>query len=113
MVLQYRTRSTPLNSRDKRSPRLQREPIRLKANTNVVANNVTWNMSTDQSKLGVDGEHHIFQDKLLEELVGNWNVTGRIAGQKFEQCCDADWVIDNQLLRGHFIDLSARLWGSI
>jgi len=53
-------------------------------------------MSADQPKLGVDGEHHTFQDKLLEELVGNWNVTGRIAGQQFEQYCDADWVLNHQ-----------------
>src|SRR5438128_3959157 len=108
MVLQHHTRSTPLNSRNKRPPGLQREPTRLKANTNVVANNVTWNMSTDQPKLEVDGEHHILQDKLLEELVGNWNVTGRIAGQQFEQYCDADWVLNHQFLRVHFIDSAAR-----
>jgi len=65
-------------------------------------------MSTDHPKLEVDGEHHIFQDKLLEELVGNWKVTGRIAGQQFEQYCDADWVLNHQFLRVHFIDSAAR-----
>src|SRR5213593_685793 len=70
-------------------------------------------MSTDHPKLEVDGEHHIFQDKLLEELVGNWNVTGRIAGQQFEQYCDTDWVLNHQFLRVHFIDSAARNRGSI
>src|SRR5256886_13398943 len=65
-------------------------------------------MSTDHSKLELDGEHHIFQDKLLEELVGTWKVTGRIEGQQFEQYCDADWVLNHQFLRVHFIDSAAR-----
>src|SRR5207302_11518349 len=70
-------------------------------------------MSTDHSKLEVDGEHYIFQDKLLEGLVGNWKVTGRIAGQRFEQYCDADWVLNHQFLRVHFIDSAARNRGNM
>src|SRR2546421_3536526 len=70
-------------------------------------------MSTDNSKLEVDGEHYIFQDKLLEGLVGNWKVTGRIAGQRFEQYCDADWVLNHQFLRVHFIDSAARNRGNM
>ena len=70
-------------------------------------------MSTDHPKLEVDGEHHIFQDKLLEGLVGNWKVTGRIAGQQFDQYCNADWVLNHQFLRVHFIDSAARNRGSM
>lgn len=65
-------------------------------------------MSTDHSQAEVDGEHHIFQDKLLEELVGKWKVTGRAAGQQIEQYCEADWVLNHQFLRVYFIDTIAK-----
>jgi len=51
------------------------------------------------SQVEVDGEHRIFQDRLLERLVGKWNVTGKAAGQKIEQYCEADWVLNHQFLR--------------
>src|SRR5437870_8122701 len=56
----------------------------------------------------IDGEHHIFQDRLLEGLVGRWKVTGKIAGQQIEQYCEADWVLNHQFLRVRFIDSAAR-----
>lgn len=66
-------------------------------------------MSTDNSQVEVDGEHHIFQDKLLEKLVGKWNLTGKIAGQQqIEQYCEADWVLNHQFLRVYFIDSAAK-----
>lgn len=55
----------------------------------------------------VDGEHCIFQDRLLEELVGKWQIHGKIAGQRIEQYCEADWVLKHQFLRVHFIDSAA------
>ena len=66
------------------------------------------NMSADRSPVEVDGEHRIFQDRLLEELVGKWQVNGKIAGQQIEQLCEADWVLNHQFLRAHFIDPAAR-----
>ena len=66
-------------------------------------------MSVESSSQGeVDGEHSIFQDRLLEGLVGKWSVTGKAAGQQIEQYCEADWVLNHQFLRVHFIDLAAR-----
>jgi hypothetical protein len=35
-------------------------------------------------------------------------VTGKIAGQRIEQYCEADWVLNHQFLRVHFIDSAAR-----
>src|SRR6267143_45748 len=65
-------------------------------------------MSADHSAVEVDGEHRIFQDKLLEELVGKWQVNGKIVGQQIEQYCEAHWVLNHQFLRVHFIDSMAR-----
>jgi hypothetical protein len=64
-------------------------------------------MSADRSPVEVDGEHHIFQDRLLEELVGKWQVHGKIAGQQIEQYCEADWILNHQFLRVHFTDSAA------
>ena len=55
----------------------------------------------------IDGENSLFQDALLDKLVGKWRVKGRIAGQPIRHACDADWVLNHQFLRVHFIDASA------
>jgi len=60
------------------------------------------------SPVEVDGEHRVFKDELLDELVGKWRVNGKIMGQNIEQYCEADWVLNHQFLRAHFIDSAAR-----
>jgi hypothetical protein len=65
------------------------------------------NMATN-SLVEVDGENRVFKDKLLDELVGKWRVNGEIMGQNIEQYCEADWVLNHQFLRAHFIDSAAR-----
>jgi hypothetical protein len=55
----------------------------------------------------IDGENRPFRDALLDRLVGKWRIKGRIAGQPIQQVCDADWVLNHQFLRVHFIDVTA------
>ena len=66
------------------------------------------NVSADHSPMEVDGEHRVFQDKLLEELVGKWRVTATIVGQQILQYCEVDWVLNHQFLRVYFIDSASR-----
>jgi hypothetical protein len=54
----------------------------------------------------VDGEHVQFHDNLLESLVGSWKVTGIIAGQRIKHDCNADWVLNHQFLKVHFLDVT-------
>ena len=56
----------------------------------------------------VDGENRPFRDNLVEELVGKWKVTGKIVGKRIEQYCQADWVLNHQFLRVHFIDAASK-----
>ncbi|MGD1055521.1 MAG: hypothetical protein ABR867_05525 [Nitrososphaerales archaeon] len=55
----------------------------------------------------IDGENSPFRDALLDKLVGKWRVKGRIAGQAIMHACDAEWVLNHQFLRVHFVDVSA------
>ena len=56
----------------------------------------------------IDGPNRPFKDSLLDQLVGKWNVTGNIAGQSIKHFCEADWVLNHQFLRVHFIDVGSR-----
>jgi hypothetical protein len=55
----------------------------------------------------IDGPNHPLKDNLLDQLVGKWNVTGNIAGQSIKHFCEADWVLNHQFLRVHFIDVDS------
>jgi hypothetical protein len=54
----------------------------------------------------LDGANRIFHDPLVDELVGEWNVTGKIAGQDVRHYCSAEWVLNHQFLRIYFKDVS-------
>ena len=54
--------------------------------------------------LEVDGPAHLFRDKLLDRLVGDWKITGRVAGQQIKHWGRIDWILNHQFLRVHFID---------
>ena len=43
----------------------------------------------------------VFQDALLDHLVGRWLLQGTVAGQKTTQDIDAAWVLEHQYLRIH------------
>ncbi len=60
-------------------------------------------MTASAESVEVDGEHTIFRDDLLDNLVGKWKVHGTIVGQPIEQVCDAEWVLNHQFLRVHFL----------
>lgn len=68
-------------------------------------------MSSDSPPDEVDGEHVPFRDGLLDKLVGRWKVTGTIAGQAIEHRCDAEWVLNHQFLRVHFLDVTRGVQG--
>ena len=58
--------------------------------------------------LEVDGANRQFRDKLLDELVGNWRVTGKVAGDRLLHSCTADWILNHQFLRINFLDISSK-----
>jgi hypothetical protein len=65
--------------------------------------------STSETEVDeIDGEHRLFRDELLDRLVGKWNVTGKIVGQSIQQSCDAEWVLNHQFLKVHFLDTTPR-----
>ncbi len=49
----------------------------------------------------LDGPHRIFQDGVLDQMVGNWNLRGTVRGQVAEHAVQADWVLNHQFLRIH------------
>ena len=49
----------------------------------------------------LDGPQHIFQDELLDKLVGSWNLSGQIMHHDANHSVDADWVLNHQFLRIH------------
>jgi len=60
----------------------------------------------------IDGENHPLRDALLNRLAGKWRVKGKIAGQPIQHACDAEWVLNHQFLRVHFVDVGAAERGS-
>jgi len=49
----------------------------------------------------LDGPRHIFQDSLLENMVGSWNLNGQIMHHDVIHSVDAQWVLNHQFLRIH------------
>lgn len=43
----------------------------------------------------------IFQDDLLDHLVGKWDATGTVHGRPSRQTFEAEWVVNHQFLRIH------------
>jgi hypothetical protein len=67
----------------------------------------TENVLSDEI-VEIDCPNHPFYDNLLDSLVGRWNVTGQIAGESIRHFCEADWVLNHQFLKVHFIDVEPR-----
>ena len=61
-----------------------------------------------EHSLEVDGANRQFRVKLLDELVGNWKVTGKVAGDPLLHSCTADWILNHQFLRIHFLDIGSK-----
>lgn len=58
-------------------------------------------LSVAQDALGLDGVRHSFQDPLLELMMGNWKVTGKVMNRSAEHTIQAEWVLNHQFLRIH------------
>ena len=55
----------------------------------------------------VDGPERIFEDPLFDHMVGEWDVTGTVAGRKIRQTCDVEWVLNHQFLKIHFVGVDS------
>jgi hypothetical protein len=47
----------------------------------------------------LDGPNRIFNDKLLDNLAGDWRLTRKIGGQTAENKVHAEWVLYHQFLK--------------
>lgn len=64
-------------------------------------------MSDEASqRLEVDGPIRVFHDELLDRLVGNWSVSGRMGKRIVDHVCDVRWVLNHQFLQLHYLDVS-------
>lgn len=45
------------------------------------------------------GPESHFEDNLLDHLVGNWDLTGKMMGGELAQQCSAEWVLNHKFLR--------------
>jgi hypothetical protein len=52
----------------------------------------------------LDGLKQIFHDELLDQMIGSWNLTGKIVGKIANHSVEAGWVLDHQFLRIHEVD---------
>lgn len=55
----------------------------------------------------LDGRNRIFRDELLDNLVGDWNLTRKIRGQSVENTVKAEWALNHQFLLVHMKDKSS------
>ncbi len=49
----------------------------------------------------LDGQKAVFQDPLVDKMVGNWKVGGTIRSRRIEQSVEAQWVLNHQFLQIH------------
>jgi len=55
-----------------------------------------------------DGVNAVFQDPLLDQMVGTWTLTGTIMGQQTTHRVEADWMLNHQFLRVHESEVAPR-----
>jgi hypothetical protein len=60
-----------------------------------------------QAQEALDGRHRIFQDPLLDNLVGEWKLTRKIRGMTVENTVTAEWVLNHQFIRIHMRDVKS------
>jgi len=49
----------------------------------------------------LDGPKHIFDDPLLNNMLGSWTLSGNIANRPARHSVQAEWVLNHQFLRIH------------
>ena len=59
---------------------------------------VMWGVAHGQD---LDGPKHTFNDPLLDNMVGTWTLTGKVAGREARHSVTAEWVLNHQFLRIH------------
>ena len=52
-----------------------------------------------QQPAPLDGPKQIFQDSLLEQVIGTWTMAGAVRGRPATYTLRADWVLNHQFLR--------------
>lgn len=59
-----------------------------------------------ESQEALDGPKRIFRDELLENLTGDWRITGKVMGRAVENTFRAEWILNHQFLQMHFKDVN-------
>ena len=59
-----------------------------------------------QDKKAVDGPAAVFEDALLQNLVGEWDLTREIRGETHKNRVKAEWVLKHQFLQIHMKDVN-------
>jgi hypothetical protein len=49
----------------------------------------------------LDGPKYVFSDALLDHMVGNWKLSGKVMGRAAEHTVSVEWVLNHQFLRIH------------
>jgi hypothetical protein len=62
--------------------------------------------AADQPKAPPEGANRIFQDDLLERLVGRWTITRKIRGTEVRNRATARWVLHHQFLELRLEDVA-------
>lgn len=58
-----------------------------------------------QAQESLDGSSRVFQDPLLNNLVGQWKLQRTIGGRTVENSVTVEWVLNHQFLRIHMKDV--------
>lgn len=61
----------------------------------------------------LDGPSHVFRDALLDNLVGNWSLSGKVMGQTADHLVEVQWVLNHQFLRIHEKDRAPAVEGRV
>src|ERR1041385_1837462 len=54
----------------------------------------------------LDGPNRVLRDDLLDELIGNWKLTGKVGNRIVENTVKAEWVLNHQFVLVHMKDVS-------
>jgi len=64
-------------------------------------------LGADQPQIeSPNGPKRTFNDKLIENLVGDWKITRKIRGKEVENRATASWVLNHQFLELHMKDVA-------
>jgi hypothetical protein len=61
----------------------------------------------EQDKLPLDGPHRQFEDTLLENLTGEWQLSRKMGKRLEENHVKAEWILNHQFLQLHMKDVKS------